>query len=191
MGMGTAAKVSGSSALRSGQARLMIRLPMEGPGLTNKASHSISRSAGVQMVTGPLDRDKGSQRPLPSPRDGWTSTLSQKMGRHSEAIELIEAEVAKLEVQLSAVEGDEVFVQRKDSLLKSLRLLRQLSDYEVSPKAKIHSLPFPDRSGHFSEFRLLDDQETEERSDWTELEIEGEPVRAIVGDVLILNSNKR
>jgi len=113
------------------------------------------------------------------------------MDRHSDAIKLIETEVADLEVQLSATAGDEVLVRRKDSLVNSLRLLRQLSEYEVAPKAKIYSLPLPRSSGHFSEFRLLDDQETEDRIHWTELEIEGEPVRAIVGDILILNSEKR
>jgi len=118
-------------------------------------------------------------------------TLSQEMDRHSDAIKLIETEVADLEVQLSATAGDEVLVRRKDSLVNSLRLLRQLSEYEVAPKAKIYSLPLPRSSGHFSEFRLLDDQETEDRIHWTELEIEGEPVRAIVGDILILNSEKR
>ena len=111
------------------------------------------------------------------------------MDRHSDAIKLIAKEVADIEIQLSAVGGDEVLVLRKESLVKSLRLLQQLTEYDVAPRAKIHTLPLPESSGHFSEFRLLDDQETEDRSHWTELEIEGDPVRAIVGDILILNSH--
>ena len=35
----------------------------------------------------------------------------------------------------------EDLVRRKGSLVNSLRLLRQLSEYEVAPKAKILSLP--------------------------------------------------
>ena len=89
------------------------------------------------------------------------------MDRHSDAIKLIEKEVADIEIQLSAVGGDEVLVLRKESLVKSLRLLQQLTEYDVAPRAKIHTLPLPESSGHFSEFRLLDDQETEDRNHWT------------------------
>lgn len=113
------------------------------------------------------------------------------MDRHSEAIELIKTEIANLDDKLSTTAGHSSLVQRKDSLQSSLRLLRQLSDYEVAPKATIYSLPLPISPGHFSEIRLLDDQETEDRAHWTELEIEGDPVRAIVGDILILNSKQR
>ena len=113
------------------------------------------------------------------------------MDAHSEAVGLIETEVADLEAKLSATGGDRTLIKRKDSLVNSLRLLRQLSAFEVEPKAKIHTLPLPQSVGAFSEFRLMDDQETEDRNVWMELEIEGEPVRAIVGDIIILNSEKR
>lgn len=113
------------------------------------------------------------------------------MDAHSEAVELIETEVAALESKLSATGGERTLIERKDSLMSSLRLLRQLSAYEIAPKAKIHALPLPQSAGAFSEFRLMDDQETEDRNVWRELEIEGEPVRAIVGDIVILNSEKR
>jgi len=113
------------------------------------------------------------------------------MERHSDAIELIKSEIAVIGNELSKTGGDEDLVRRKSALMNSLQLLRQLSGCAVAPKAKIFTIPLPANNGHFSEIRLLDDQETEDRSYWTEVEIEGESVRAIVGDILILNSEKR
>lgn len=107
---------------------------------------------------------------------------------HSEAIELIEAEVARVEVQLSDSGGNQELVTRKNSLMASLSLLRQMSAHKVTPKATIISLPLPQT--HFSEYRIMADEESDDRSCWTELEIEGTPLTAIVGDILILNSEK-
>ncbi len=113
------------------------------------------------------------------------------MQTHSDAIELIEDEITGIENRLSKSGKVEALVERKNSLVKSLRLLRQLATHEIDPKAAIYSLPLPRYSGHFSEFRIMDDNETEDREQWTELEIEGAPLKASVGDLVILNSGKR
>lgn len=109
---------------------------------------------------------------------------------HSEAIQLIEKEVAGIEAALSLTGAAEDLVRQKNSLIKSLRLLRQLSDYEITPRAVIHCLPFPKGGGGFAEFRIVDDDDTDNPQDWTELELEGKPVTMTVGDIIILNSLK-
>lgn len=107
---------------------------------------------------------------------------------HTDAITLIQEEIDRLGRQMSETGADSLMIKRKDSLKKSMRLLHKLANFEVNPKAVIHELPLPECRGHFSEFRVIDDHETEDKEYWTEVVVDGSPIRAIVGDLLILNS---
>ena len=107
---------------------------------------------------------------------------------HSHAIELIEAELARVEVSLSETNGDEDILRRKLSLESSLRLMRSMQDHEILRGAKAVSVPAPDDSGCLMEYRVMNDYETEDRSMWHELMFDGESIRLTPGDIIITNS---
>ena len=97
------------------------------------------------------------------------------------AKQLIEDELHKTIHQLKEVtllqEEKQALVSYKKEL-EQLLFLKKLSDtYHLEPAA-------PPRTD-FSNFRIVDDAETEEKQWWEELRIENEPIWLCEGDILI------
>ena len=81
---------------------------------------------------------------------------------------------------------DEALILKRqlDSAIAALELCQR---FQIRPDARVTVLPgFSTMSGpSFTEYRLMEDSETENREDWFELEIDGEPVRLAPGDIVL------
>ena len=80
--------------------------------------------------------------------------------RHTEAIELLQGAISKLDEMISESKGDIVLIDCKKNILNSISVLRSLSDVDIKYNAKVIELPMPSDKGHFSEYRIMDDAET-------------------------------
>ena len=105
------------------------------------------------------------------------------------AKQLIEDELQKIIHQLKEVsllqEEKQALVSYKKEL-EQLLFLKKLSDtYHLEPVAIERIIVLPSPRTDFSNFRLVDDAETEEKQWWKELKIENEPIWLCEGDILI------
>ena len=105
------------------------------------------------------------------------------------AKQLIEDELHKTIYQLKEVsllqEEKQALVSYKKEL-EQLLFLKKLSDtYHLEPVAIERIIVLPSPRTDFSNFRLVDDAETEEKQWWEELKIENEPLWLCEGDILI------
>jgi len=105
------------------------------------------------------------------------------------AKQLIEDELQKTIHQLKEVsllqEEKQTLVSYKKEL-EQLLFLKKLSDtYHLEPVAIERIIVLPPPRTDFSNFRLVDDAETEEKKWWEELRIENKPIWLCEGDILI------
>ena len=103
--------------------------------------------------------------------------------------QLIEDELQKIIHQLKEVsllqEEKQALISYKKEL-EQLLFLKKLSDtYHLEPKEIEHIVVLPLPRTDFSNFRLVDDAETEEKQWWEELKIENKPIWLCEGDILI------
>lgn len=84
---------------------------------------------------------------------------------------------------------DEAVLKLKLELDAAIRCLEFCERHQISPEWQVIELPAIDW-GSFAEFRLMWDYETEDRSRWQELKINGKPVRATPGDLLLCRPSK-
>jgi hypothetical protein len=78
---------------------------------------------------------------------------------------------------------------------EALRLKLQLDDaigclelcerYHIRPDARVLAVPKPQTSSPSSEFRLVEDHESDRREVWTEVMFDGESIRPLPGSLLI------
>jgi hypothetical protein len=74
------------------------------------------------------------------------------------------------------------FKQELDLAIDCLKLCER---YGISPKSTVSRLPEPITRTPSSEFRVIEDHELDDRSAWTEVTIDGEPLRPLPGALLI------
>lgn len=64
---------------------------------------------------------------------------------------------------------------QKVEIDSAIELLTLLSKHDAGPRFSVTELPPPLSDG--SEYRIMEDQETDDRAAWTELIVQGSPVR--------------
>jgi hypothetical protein len=78
---------------------------------------------------------------------------------------------------------------------EALELKRQLDDaigclelcerHQIRPDANVVTVPEPQTRSPSSEFRLVEDHQSDRREVWTEIMFDGEPVRPLPGSLII------
>lgn len=63
--------------------------------------------------------------------------------------------------------------------------LRLCERYQITSGASVVQLPEPDTRTPSSEFRIIEDQESEKRECWNEVMIDGAPIRPAPGTLLV------
>jgi hypothetical protein len=68
---------------------------------------------------------------------------------------------------------------------RAIGLLRLCARYGIQPNAEVVVLPAQGTQTPSSEYRVMEDHETDDRSRWTEVKVRGVPVRAHEGHLLV------
>jgi hypothetical protein len=76
-------------------------------------------------------------------------------------------------------------VRLKIQLDDAIECLRLCERYQIGPKARVVRLPEPRTNTPSSEYRVMEDQETDRREHWIEVVIDGVPIRPAPGSLLI------
>ncbi|MEZ0230225.1 MAG: hypothetical protein ACAI25_16505 [Planctomycetota bacterium] len=126
---------------------------------------------------------RGALRAASSPVEGDPVTDSEtSYTRVRERLAEWRSEVIE---QLRGAGGDGALLTLKLEIEAALRCLDLCERAGITGTERVHTLPSLEGRGGYSEYRVLDDAETEDREHWTEPEIEGEKRRLTPGDVLI------
>ena len=112
------------------------------------------------------------------------------MNRFPQVIQLLKELQAKLVEQLrESVEATDL-VRQKVQVDDALRCLDFCDCHNLNTTARVIELP--NKGAGYFEYRIMIDNETDDRDSWTELlDDKGEPIRAVVEDLLILNSESK
>lgn len=76
----------------------------------------------------------------------------------------------------------------KTDLDKAIGCLRLCEKYDIEPNVTVTVLPEKDTRTVLSEYRVLEDCETDDRAKWIEVKAAGHPVRPIPGALIIEKS---
>jgi len=94
----------------------------------------------------------------------WRDTVLEQMGDPAP-----KSEALRLKLQL-------------DDAIDCLRLCER---YQIRPNATVVRLPEPQTKTPFSEYRVMEDQETDRREHWIEIMINGVPLRPAPGSLVV------
>jgi hypothetical protein len=86
---------------------------------------------------------------------------------------------------VAALRGDASELGLKLELDRAIALLELCERYALDPRGEITVLPEPLTRSPSSELRLMEDHESEDRTRWTEVVVDGRPVRPAPGDLLL------
>lgn len=103
---------------------------------------------------------------------------------YSDVIALVEAEISKIEKELQ-VHQSQILLNKIYSYKQAMSWLKIGQNYNVNPKSKFFKFPITMTQTSSSEYRIIEDNESDDRYIWTELKIEGEELRPSTGDILI------
>ncbi len=73
----------------------------------------------------------------------------------------------------------------KRELDRAIACVELCDRYAIDPQGKVTVLPESRTRTPSSEYRLVEDHETDDRAHWTEVHVDGEPVRPAPGDAIL------
>jgi hypothetical protein len=113
------------------------------------------------------------------------------MSKHKHKIEF-EAVICKLKLwheealtHIRSPETHDEALALKRQIEAAIGCLQLCEEYQIRPEAQVTILPGAPFFPPWTEFRILDDRETERREEWAELEIENESFPLYPGDIVI------
>jgi hypothetical protein len=102
--------------------------------------------------------------------------------------ELLENEVKRLEVAIGHENNNQLkadLIGNKNLVLYSLKLLKKCESYGIQPNSMFTTLPEQRCQSPSSEYRIVEDCETDNPQLWIELKVKDRYVRLHQGDVVI------
>jgi hypothetical protein len=103
----------------------------------------------------------------------------------TEVIELLQRELRAIAVSPTNTDSHGEVARRKRQLVHAIGCLRLCQEHEINPRSRVIRLPNPVNMTPSSEFRLIEDQESDRRENWIEVESDGEPIRPVPGSLLL------
>jgi hypothetical protein len=85
------------------------------------------------------------------------------------------------DAELPSAERKEA-ISEVDAAIGCLKLCER---FDIFGNAEVITLPAQGTSTLISEYRIVEDHETEDRTIWTEITVDGEKVRAHAGDLIL------
>ncbi len=104
---------------------------------------------------------------------------------YNNAIELLKLESDKVEGKLKINKTLELLHEKKN-IDNAIKWLKKGMENEVNPNLKIIKLPEQTTQTPSSEFRLIEDHESDEKKDWTEIKVNDKEIRPTSSDFLIM-----
>lgn len=139
-------------------------------------------SSFIPLVQGPW---RSTQSPRLATRVSVANAFHEPSTRHMEQV--IARLRAWLEDSIQALsEGTDkgAALTRKLDLERAIACLELCELHRVDPRGKVVLLPDPETSTPSSEFRVIEDHESDEPQHWVEILVDGEPVRPSPGDAI-------
>ncbi|QVL30745.1 hypothetical protein KIH39_18045 [Telmatocola sphagniphila] len=82
-------------------------------------------------------------------------------------------------------------LQLKLELDEAISWLELCQKYDIHPSSKVLVLPVPLTVTPSSEYRLIEDNETDDREKWIEAKVNGQFIRPLPGSLIVENSYRR
>lgn len=99
----------------------------------------------------------------------------------------IEKEIELIISKLKEDKSDELLI-RKNEYDNALKWLKKGEKYQINPKSKFIVLPEQSTKTPSSEFRIIEDHESDEKKNWQEIRIQESEIRPSPDDILIMRN---
>lgn len=93
--------------------------------------------------------------------------------------------------ELGNPEKQQEGVRLKHQLDRAIGCLELCRGFDVRPDSKVVVIPAPETLTPSSEFRLIEDHETDNREQWTEVRADGAFIRPLPGSLIIESPPRR
>lgn len=93
--------------------------------------------------------------------------------------------VAQLRDESKHGRESQAILSHKFELDRAIGCLQLCERYGIQPGAAVIVLPEKNTTTPLSEYRVVEDCETDDRAGWIEVEVEGSPVRPIPGALIV------
>ena len=115
---------------------------------------------------------------------GYKKEIAMKVN-YDEVIELLDLELVKIVEQLK-VKRSKALIAKKKQIDNAIKWLKKGMEHQISPDAKSIVLPEKRTQTPSSEYRLIEDHETDDKQYWTEVKINDSELRPLPGDLLLM-----
>jgi len=102
------------------------------------------------------------------------------------AIDILESERKETVECLKLQNGDKNCLSRIKELDKAINWIKKLNELGVNNVQKYDIIELPDPKTGFSEYRVMNDCETDNMEYWQELEINNKRISMTMGDIIII-----
>jgi hypothetical protein len=82
-------------------------------------------------------------------------------------------------------------VQLKVELDQAISCLELCQEHDILPSSRLLVIPDPSTMTPSSEYRLVEDNETEDREKWIEAKVNGQFIRPLPGSLIVENPRRR
>ncbi len=93
--------------------------------------------------------------------------------------------VAQLRTWAKQIVRDDSDQDLKVEIERAIGCLNFCSSYAIRPARRVIRLPDPQTLSPSSEFRVVEDNESDEREHWIEVEVDGESIRPVPGSIIL------
>ncbi|MEM6802361.1 MAG: hypothetical protein AAF696_13210, partial [Bacteroidota bacterium] len=80
----------------------------------------------------------------------------------------------------------EVLIDKKTEFDRALLWLKKGEEFQINPNSSFFVLPDQRTTTPSSEFRIIEDHESDKQEYWTEIEYKGKNIRPSPADILIM-----
>lgn len=100
-------------------------------------------------------------------------------------------DVAVEKLKVVSAQDRQRTLQEKVELHRAIGCLRLCAEYRIEATDRVITLPEKTTATPTSEYRVLEDHESDDRQRWTEVAIEGAPVRPVPGALIVERAGRR
>ena len=108
------------------------------------------------------------------------------MTNYADVIKHIETRIEAIREEIESNSNSNLLNQISQ-FTQAIKWLNIGQELNINPKATFLELPMTKTQTPSSEYRLIKDNESDDRNNWTEVSIEGKQIRPSIGDSLVIS----